>query len=458
MKSLAHRYSIRDLASRMEAGLVTAEALLSDALTRIAADDRNDSPLCAIRQLDPGAMAQARALDAERAARGTVRGPLHGIPMVVKDNIDMVGLPTTSGSRALAGAMPWRDAEQTRRLREAGAVIVGKTNLSEFSFEIRSLSSLGGDVRNPFNRAVTAGGSSGGTAAAIAAGFVVAGLGTDTGGSIRTPASFNGLVGLRPTHGLIDRRGTAPLAPSTDTVGPIATVVTDVATLLAVMTDAPHSRWLPPTPRRLAGARLGILRQAFGADAEIGAAMEAAIQVMAAAGAAIVDPVRLPDEILPADRPHVVDWEFRPAFNAYLAANFRPGTAPRSIEEIIAGGDFLPEHRAALQRRAAMPELDAPAYRDILAYHRRLRDALLALMEADGIDALVYPTAAVVPDSFGNPRGGWAPELAACSGFPALTLPVGQAASGIPIGLELLSRTGDEALLLQLADDLESRI
>ena len=193
-----------------------AERLVVAYLDAVAADDRAPRPLNAIRRINPLAVEDAGAADRRPFDS---RKPLHGIPLVLKDNIDMAGMPTSSGARAMAAAMPWRDAGVVRRLRDAGAILLAKTNLSEFSFEIRSRSSLAGDVLNPFDRDVTAGGSSGGAAAAVAAGFAVAAVGTDTGGSIRTPAAFNGLVGLRPTHGLVDSSGVAPLAPSTDTLG-----------------------------------------------------------------------------------------------------------------------------------------------------------------------------------------------------------------------------------------------
>ncbi len=451
--SAPNHATLTGLVPLLAEGALSAEALLAACLARIAAQDQAGAGLSAMRCLNPRAEDQARALDRERA-EGRLRGKLHGIPLVLKDNIDMVGLPTTSGCRALAGAMPLRDAAQTRRLVAAGAVIVGKTNLSELSFEIRSRSSLGGDVRNPFDPRVTAGGSSGGTAAAIAAGFAVAGLGTDTGGSIRTPAAFNGLVGLRPTLGLLDRRGTAPLAPSTDTVGPMGRCVADVAYLLRVMSDVPPG----PAPDGLRGARLGVVRQAFGTDADVGGATEAALRAMAGAGATLVDPVLLPMELLPIDRPHVVDWEFREAFDAYLASNFVAGTAPGSLAELCARGDYLPEYEAPMRRRLAVGSLDSPIYRAVLAHHLALRAALLALLDDQALDALVYPTAACLPTSLDNPQGGWAPELAACSGLPALSVPAGRSPGGMPIGLELLGRDSGESVLLALGGALERRL
>ncbi len=443
--------SIFALAPRLADGSETAENLVSACLARIAA---HNADIKAMLWLNPEALRDACALDTERVRTGAVRGRLHGIPVVVKDNIDMAGLPTSSGNLAMAGAMPLCESGQVRRLRAAGAVMIGKANLSEFSFEIRSRSSIGGDVRNPFNHAVTAGGSSGGSGAAVAAGFAVAALGTDTGGSIRVPAAYNGLAGLRPSQGLVDNSGVAPLAPSTDTVGPMARCVADVGVMFGVMTDA---ETLADT-RRLAGARIGVLRQAFGEDAEIGAAMERAISVMAEAGAVLIDPVALPGDVLPAGRPHVVDWEFGAAFDGYLRSNFVPGTAPRSLAEIIASGAYLPEHRAALEMRIAYAGLNAPEHQAILAYHREMKAALVALLDGDALDALVYPTSMVTPRSLENPAGGWAPELAANSGFPALTLPIGQAGHGPFIGLEILARDRDEPLLFGLGADLENQL
>jgi Asp-tRNA(Asn)/Glu-tRNA(Gln) amidotransferase A subunit family amidase len=442
--------TIGTLARQIADGSETVENLTRQCLSRIA---ERDAGIRAMLRLNPCALTDARALDAERARLGAVRGEMHGIPIVVKDNIDVAGMPTSSGNRAMAGAMPLRESGQVRRLRAAGAVILGKTNLSEFSFQIRSRSSIGGDVRNPHNHAVTAGGSSGGSAASVAAGFAVAALGTDTGGSIRVPAAYNGLVGLRPTYGLIDTSGVAPLAPSTDTVGPLARCVADIAVMLATMTDTPPVA----STRSLAGARIGVLRQAFGEDAEIGAAMQNALALMAEAGAVLIDPVVLPESMLPAGRPHIVDWEFRAAFDAYLESHFVPGTAPSSLAEILKRGAYLPEHRAALERRVACAGLDSPEHRSILAYHHEVKAALVALLDGNGLDALVYPTSMVTPSSLENPAGGWAPELAANSGFPALTLPIGQARHGPYIGLEFLARSSGETLLLGLGADLEQR-
>ena len=396
----------------------------------------------------------ARHLD--QVTTPTAVGPLRGLPIVVKDNIDLMGLPTTSGCKALASALPRRDAGVVRSLKSAGAIILAKTNLSEFSFEIRSRSSIGGDVRNPFDRNVTAGGSSGGAAVAVAAGFAVAAVGTDTGGSIRTPASFNGLVGFRPTLNAINRSGVAPLAPSTDTVGTLTSSVFDASLLFDVLTDRPPGLSAQDglRPLDLGLLRIGAIRQAFGVDAEIGDAVGSAMAALRQAAVTLIDPLALPEDVLPLSGDHVVDWEFGPAFDTYLRTNFVSG-APASLDAIIESGDYLLEYASTLRSRAAVRDLDNDVYRGILVAHARLRGALQDLFDEHRLDALLYPTSAVIPTTLDNPRGGWAPELAACSGRPAISLPVGRSKSGIPIGLELLGRVGGDGELLRLAEGIE---
>ena len=441
--------TITALAPQIAGSSISAAALVEQCFASIAADDRQGASLHAIISLNPDAVVQAHALDLLREATG-VRGPLHGIPLVIKDNIDLYGLPTTSGCEALGEAMPRVDALQVERLRNAGAVIVGKTNMAELSFEIRSRSSVAGDVCNPFNTTVTAGGSSGGTAAAIAAGFACAGLGTDTGGSIRIPAAYCGLVGFRPSWGIADMTGIAPLAPSADTVGPIARSVADAALLFAVMTG---SRDVSPAGR-IRPRRIGVLRQLFGACPEIGAAGRLALELLGSAGFDIVDPVVLPEQLLPDSSVDLVDYEFTAAFDAYLATNFTDG-APASVAELYASGRFLSDYDATLRRRS-FPPADLRPHARLQARRARLRRAIDDILHAQRLDALFYPTSAVVPAGLGNPAGGLAPELAAWTGLPALTLPVGQASNRVPIGYELLGN--DDWLLLDLAAEVEAVI
>ncbi len=458
--SIAATATVVELASRIARGEVTAERLLTDCLTGIEANDSGGAGLHALIMLSPDARAVATALD-EELRQGRSRGPLHGIPVVVKDNIDVFGIPTSSGNRGLQRSVAARDAPVVAQLRAAGAIIVGKTNLSEFSFEIRSRSSLRGDVRNPFDLGVTAGGSSGGTAAAVAAGFAIAGLGTDTGGSIRVPAAYTGLVGVRPTHGTVDLTGVAPLAPSTDTMGPIARCVDDAAMLLRVIARTGRE-WSGELGARdvhdaLQGSRVGVFRQAYGADSSIIAAMDRTIDRLRQAGVRVIDPVELPPGALPVDRAsHVVDWEFRPAFDRYLRENFRAGDAPASLAALFERGEFLPEYRDVMRKRIAIESIDHPIYREIIAFHRALGEHLDALFRDLKLDAIAYPTSMVLPSSFDNPAGGWAPELAACSGRPAITFPVGISPRGLPIGFELLGAVHGEQDLIRLARGVES--
>lgn len=448
--------TLMDLSKRIVTGTLTAVDLLGDCRTQIAAHETHGASLNALITFNPGAEALAIALDGERR-EGHLRGPLHGVPLVVKDNIDMAGLASSNGNRALANSLALRDATAVQRLQTAGAVIVAKTNLSEFSFEIRSRSSLRGDVRNPFDSRVTSGGSSGGTAAAVAAGFAIAGIGTDTGGSLRVPAAYTGLVGFRPTHGSIDMSGIAPLAPTTDTVGPIARSVEDATILLNVLAgyDVVPLLWLKDQP--LNRVRIGVLRQAFGNNRAIAEAAECALKRMKEAGAVLIDPVEIPADLLPVRQAqHVVDWEFRCAFDLYLHDNFLLGTAPESLRAIMASGEYLPEYHDVLLRRLAIETIDDPIYREILSFHRALSERLTAIYAQQDLSAIVYPASMVLPSSLENPAGGWAPELAACSGRPAVTLPIGVSPTGMPIGMELLGKSHGDANLLRLAHGIES--
>lgn len=435
----------------IRAGTISAETMVRTCLSRIDTQDRAGPALRAMLRITPDLIDMARARDLARQG-GAPLTPLHGVPIAIKDNIDLYGMATTSGCAALAGAMPLRNAPVVDALLNAGAVPVGKTNLSEFSFEIRSRSSLGGDTLNPFTPTVTSGGSSGGTAVAVAAGFALAGIGTDTGGSIRVPAAYTGLVGLRPTWGAISTQGVAPLAPSTDTVGVITRLVADAALLFNILAPLHPAHATPPT---MAGMRVGVVRQLFGTHPDIVRGMENAIAALCDAAVTLEDFPTLPDALIPAGA-HIVDEEFGPAFDTYLRENFEPGSAPASLNELIASGRFLRDYDADLRARALPRD---PAVRTaIRARHARLRDTLDTMMTARGFDALLYPPSGVLPDSLDNPKGGWAPELAACTGWPALVVPTGRAGNGLPLSAELLGRAHDEATLFALGTALEARL
>ncbi len=303
--------TIQQLAAAMDAGTVTSERLVQLALARVDAFDDRGPVLNAVLTPNPQALAQARALDAERKATGK-RSLLHGIPIVLKDNFDTFDLPTTGGSVLLAGSVPPDDAFVVKKLRDAGAVILAKVNMSEFASG-GAFSSLGGQTRNPHDPLRSPSGSSGGTGAAIAAGYALLGLGTDTGGSVRGPSTANGIVGLKPTHGLLSRDGIIPLALSFDTGGPMARNVADIAVALGVMTgvDAADAATKKSAGRSatdytpflkadaLEGARIGIARDFLGQDQEVDWVVEASLAAMRAAGATVVD-VRFPKWLLDA--------------------------------------------------------------------------------------------------------------------------------------------------------------
>src|SRR3954469_2274394 len=326
--------SIVDLLAAQRIGTVTSHDLVQKYLDRIRAYDKDGPQLNAMIALNPRALDEADALDAERRA-GRVRGPLHGIPIVVKDNYATAGMPTTAGSLALAGFETGRDAFMVKKLRDAGAVVVGKTNLHELAYGITSISSAGGQTRNPYDPTRNPGGSSGGTGAAVAASFGAAGMGTDTCGSIRNPSANNNLFGLRGTMGLSSRTGIIPLSHSQDIGGPLARTVADLAVMLdaTVGADAadPVSQssagHIPSSYRgaldagALKGARIGVATELFGAapeDQEVAGLDRRALEVMKRAGAEIVD-VSIPglDEAMRGSS--LIDAEFKFDLIDYLA-------------------------------------------------------------------------------------------------------------------------------------------
>lgn len=455
-----------------EAGTLTAESLASAYLDRIAAIDRAGPRLNSVIELNPAALDEARARDAERAA-GKVRGPLHGIPVLLKDNIDVAGLVNSAGSLALANHRPKDDAFLVARLRGAGAVVLGKTNLSEWA-NFRSnhsssgWSSRGGQTRNPYALERNPCGSSSGTGAAIAASLATVGVGTETDGSILCPSAVNGLVGLKPTVGLVSRDGIIPISATQDTAGPMARTVADAAALLQVLVA--HDPADPAATRRatvdylsaldakaLAGKRIGVLRQAMGRHPAVDAATESALEALRMAGADVVD-VTVPTwgQWGQAEF-EVLLHEFKAGLDDYL----RESDAPvASLEALIAWNDanaaaampFFGQDLLVLAQ--AKPGLDDKAYREARDTARRLArdEGLLAVLNGQKLDALVAPTTGpawptdhVLGDHFVSAGYG----MAAVAGTPSLTVPMGDA-SGLPLGLAFLGRPYSEAELLAL--------
>jgi amidase len=454
--------SIPELAAAMRAGAVTSRGLVQAYLARIDAFDHRGPSINAVLTINPNALADADARDRERAA-GRVRGPLHGIPVVVKDNYDTSDMPTTAASVALKGSMPGRDAFQVKKLRDAGAVIVGKTNLHEFARGITTVSSLGGQTLNPYELSRNPGGSSGGTGAAVAANFAAAGMGTDTCGSIRYPASHNSLVGLRPTMGLSSRSGIVPLALSQDVGGPLARSVTDVAIVLdatvgADPADPVTTRSAGKIPRTyvasldragLRGARLGVLRPLFGTtpdDQRVGGVVRTAVAVMAQRGAVPVDvdvPVPTEGDV------SLIRFEFKFNLNDYLSKT--PSAPVRTLAEIIDRKVIHPSLEQGFRRSNDVASLDTEEYRGVAAKQAQLRTALLKAMDDQRLIALVYPTIRRVAARIGEPQGGGNCAASAATGLPAITVPAGFADNGMPVGVEFLGRPFSEPDLLKLA-------
>src|ERR1700724_3695637 len=460
--------SIADVHKAMQAGTLTCHNLVPQNLDLIRAYDQQGPAIDSMLYINPASLQQADALDQEFRRTHQLK-PLGCIPVVLKDNFDTADMPTTAGALTLKGAQPEKEAFAVTRLREAGALILGKTNLQEFASGGISVSSLGGQVKNPYDLTRTPGGSSGGTGAAVAANFATAGTGSDTGGSIRSPASANNLVGLRPTRGLISRDGIVPVSFTQDTIGPMTRNVSDTARLLDVMVgydpNDPVSALsvgnIPKTytaflQNGLMCARLAVLQTLFGTgpeDEPVNKVMEKAIEAMKEQGAVIV---RLEDAALDTDtltaKFRLNEPEFKVALNGYLQQQ-GSHVPVHSLAEIIASGQY---HKPTLEKFFATAQSyeDGPNsadYKDRPMKMEGCRIEVADLMARNHLDALVYPhqKCLVLPigATFQKDRNG---IVAALAGFPAIEGPAGfstptaDAPIGVPVGMELLGRAWAE--------------
>jgi len=467
---------VDDAQRKLTAGEFTTRQLTQAYLDRIATIDRAGPTLNAVIELNPHALADAAQLDAERVA-GTLRGPLHGIPVLVKDNIDVVGMVNSAGSLALANNRPKHDAFLITRLRAAGAVILGKTNLSEWA-NFRSTrstsgwSSRGGQTRNAYVLDRNPCGSSAGTGAAIAASLATVGVGTETDGSIICPAAINGLVGLKPTVGLVSRRGIIPISISQDTAGPMGRSVADVAALLNVLVEpddvdpAGANANAHPAPDytaflnvgALAGKRLGLVRKAIDFHPDIRAAMERSVAALTAAGAVVIDVKIGGYGSWEAPELNVLLYEFKDGINTYLKA---AGHTPGSLADLI---DWNEQHRdnvmpwfgqELFQMAQAKGSLNEPDYIQARDNARRLAgpDGLLAALDAHQLDALIVPSAPpawLTDPLLGDHFIGGGAGIAAVAGTPSITVPIGDV-RGLPLGLTLMGRAHSEAQLIGFA-------
>jgi amidase len=479
--------TIAELQDMMASGAATSESLVTLYLKRIDEVDRSGPGLNAVIEVNPDALTIARELDRERKEKGP-RGPLHGVPILIKDNIDTAdGMETTAGSLALLGSKPARDAFVVGRLRAAGAVIIGKTNLSEWAnFRSNQSSSgwsgRGGQTHNPYALDRNPSGSSSGSAAAVSANLAAAAIGTETDGSIVSPSSACGVVGIKPTVGLVSRSGIIPISHSQDTAGPMARTVSDAATLLGAMTGVDPSEPASQEsegrfpldyreflkPGGLRGARIGVLRAGrFGFAPKVMPVLESAVMALKREGAEVIDPVEMPTLGQTGRSEYeVLLYEFKADLAAYLAS--RPGAAIHSVEDLMefdkknADREMPFFGQEVLEASAKKGPLTDKAYREALARCRELtRDkGLDAVLKKQKLDALLVLTGgpAHLTDLInGDANTGGSSSLAAVAGYPSITIPAGQV-FGLPIGISLIGMAWSEPALIRLAYGLEQAL
>jgi amidase len=465
--------TISQIHAALSAGQLTCRQLVSAYLRRIDAYDKNGPAVNAIILVNPDALAEADALDAQRAGGGPV-GPLHCVPLIVKDNFETAGLQSSNGSLSLAGYVPEADAFQVRRVKAAGAIVLAKSNMAEWAFTpYETVSSiLPGYTKNPYALDRVTAGSSGGTAAAVAASFGAAGLGSDTGNSIRGPASHQALVGIRSTMGLTSRSGVFPLNLLADIAGPMARTVEDAARLFQVIagddpddavTAAARGRAIPDYVAALRvdalnGARIGVLRQAWEAetsDPEVQQIFQAALDDLRRAGAVIIDPAAVALDGVRRQPGAEPCQGFKHDINAFFAA--RAGRMPMaSLAEVIRSGRFHPSVQRRLEQAERGPSNgpESAACASERQYRDRVRDAVREAMDAGRIDAYVYPTWSNPPRLIGDlntPAGDNSQFFSPTTGFPAVQVPMGYARGRLPAGMTFFGRPWSEDRLLAFA-------
>jgi amidase len=469
-----------DLQAGMKSGKYTARSITRMYLDRIDELDKHGPAINAVIELNPDAPAIADALDAERKA-GRVRGPLHGVPVLIKDNIDTHDrMTTTAGSLALGGSIPLQDSFVASKLRDAGAVIIGKTNLSEWanfrsSHSSSGWSGRGGQTKNPYVLDRNPCGSSSGTGAAIAANLATIGVGTETDGSVVCPSNANSLVGIKPTLGLISRAGIVPIAHSQDTAGPMCRTVTDAAILLGALTGidprdndtkasagkslADYTKSLDANG--LKGARIGVHRKGFGFNDAVDKLMKDCIDIIKRRGATVIDPADIPTAGKFDDSElEVLLYEFKADLNEYLRS-LGPRAPVKSLKEIIDFNDQYHDREMPwfgqdiMTKAQAKGPLTDKAYRDALAKNHRLsrKEGIDLIMDKHKLDALIAPTGgpAWVTDWVNGDHftGGYS-TTSAVAGYPHITVPAGYVV-GLPVGLSFFGRAWSEPVLLKFA-------
>src|SRR5450631_2465319 len=462
--------TVSDVHAAYKSGALTSVKLVQAYLERIRACDQAGPKLNVVIFLNPRALVEAAALDEHFRKTAKFVGPLHGIPVLLKDNVNTKDMPTTGGSLSLAGYTPATDAAITQKLRRAGAIILAKVNLHEFAIWGETISSIQGQTRNPYDLTRTPGGSSGGTGAGVAANFAIAGIGTDTVNSIRSPASANSIVGIRPTLGLVSRAGVIPYSFTQDAAGPLARTVSEATKMLNVLvgydpsdpvtawsignTEKDYARFLKIDGVK--GKRIGVLRSFFGnspINDEVNIVANQAVEDLRRLGATMIE-LTTPDldsgKISSDVSVHL--YEFKAAINTYLVA----GNAPvKSLEEIISSGKFHPNIGENIKKAQSL-EMD-DSYRLRLQKRSELQQRVMKIMADDQLDAIVFPHQKRLVVPIGETQAERNGALGSATGFPSVVVPGGfssstsTAPSGVPVGIELLGRPWSEKVLIEIA-------
>lgn len=431
------RAPVTDLLDALQHGAVSARQLTEHALARIA---ECEPALNAISWLYVDEARCAAAASDEKRQRGEPMGRLEGIPVLIKDNIDVAGWPTTAGSAALRGIIADQDAPLVQRLRQEGTILLGKTAMHELAAGITGASSLTGYTHNALKAGYSPGGSSSGSAVAVAAGYVPFAVGTDTAGSIRIPAAFNGIYGLRPTRGSIPLEGIVPLSPTQDIAGPLVRDARDLRLVSEIMTGNDFSF-------RENGLCIGWLEEAF--DGVSDSSKNTLWAALHRLGAERVQTVSFPQLPALADVANIIGYEFAESLGAFLQA--RPQARFQSLAGIVAAGVHHPQLDNVFRTRAQHPGTDSPDYPVVQQRQRAMYEDLQAFFARNSINLLAYPVIRHPPVRHGEAQTGSNALFAATSGTPALSMPAGFDEQGFPLGLELLALRGREDLLLRAA-------
>lgn len=469
--------TIADIHAAVDAGALSYERLVELYINRIAAYDKHGPALNQIIAVNPRARLDARALDQELKTKGR-RGPMHGIPVIVKDCIDTWDQPDSGGTLALRNSFPPDDAFVVKKLREGGAIILAKSNLSEFASGAPGLngaSTLGGVPRNPYNPDRHNDGSSSGSGGALAAVYALVALGTETGSSTRGPAYHNNVVGLGPTEGLVSRDGVIPNSTTLDRVGLMARHVADLAVMIDFSIGVDSADPLTARSRtalaakpfvgalsadRLKGARLGVFRQVFTSDdpvtAEARAIAERALADLRAAGAVLVEPAAIPEDVEELlNTPAIGPAELRDGLDAYFAS-LGPASPIQSLSDLIKDGGIIYNKFATYTKALSSPPRDTnAAYKRDVAKRATLRASLEKLMNEGGLDGLVYLHNLYPAQYINEPQTYTKVKLSSVSGLPAVCVPAGFTSLNQPVGIEFLGRAFSERDLLSLAHGYE---